>query len=167
MTRILVLYASKHGSTREVAEAVATVVRSSGLDAEVAPAASVRGPLAGWDLIVLGAPLYSGRWHRDAHRFLRRHRDELSSVPVAVFGMGPRRDEEEAWERSRAQLDRALERRPWLVPVAVAVFGGVDPARRNRPYRRDLRDWADIGNWTRKVLALAVGDDRDHGDGPA
>jgi menaquinone-dependent protoporphyrinogen oxidase len=76
-------------------------------------------------------------------------------VPVAVFGMGPRSDDEEAWQRSRAQLDRALAKRPWFVPLSVAVFGGVDPAGRRRAYRRDLRDWSVIGDWTRKILVLA------------
>ncbi len=161
LRRVLVLYATKHGSTEQVAEAVAIAARASGADVDVMPVGSVRQPLVGWDLVVLGAPLYFGRWHRDAHRFLRRHRAELASVPVAVFGMGPRHDDEEAWQRSRAQLDRALAKRAWLVPVAVAVFGGVDPAGRNAVGRRDLRDWTEIGNWARKVLALAIDEDRD------
>jgi menaquinone-dependent protoporphyrinogen oxidase len=105
-------------------------------------------------------------WHRDAHRFLQRHHAELASVPVAVFGMGPRRDGEEAWQRSRAQLDHALAKQAWLVPVAVTVFARVDPARRNRVQRRDLRDWTEIGNWARKVLALSDdgGDQEPAGD---
>jgi menaquinone-dependent protoporphyrinogen oxidase len=108
-------------------------------------------------MVILGAPIYSGRWHRDAHRFLRRHRTELTRVPVAVFGMGPRRDDEEAWQGSRSQLDRALAKRAWLVPAAVGLFGGVDPPRRGRPGERDLRDWDAIKMWARKVLALVEG----------
>lgn len=153
MSRVLVAYATRNGSTQQVAEAIGAVALASGAEVRVEPAASVREPLAGWDLIVLGGCLYSGRWHHDAHRFLRRHRRELASVPVAVFGMGPRRDDEEAWQGSRAQLDRALSRRSWLVPVAVGVFGGVDPPRHNRAARRDMRDWTEIGDWARKVLA--------------
>lgn len=155
MTRVLVVYATRNGSTGQVAQAIGTAVTATGASAQVVTAASVREPLAHWDLAVLGAPIYSGRWHRDAHRFLRRHRAELASVPVAVFGMGPRRDDEEAWRRSRDQLDRALARTAWLVPVAVGLFGGVDPPRRNRTGGRDLRDWTEIGDWARKVLASA------------
>jgi menaquinone-dependent protoporphyrinogen oxidase len=155
MSRVLVVYATKHGSTEQVAQAVAAAVRATGADVRLAPAASSRGPLADTDLVVLGAPLYSGRWHRDAHRFLKRHRAELGSVPVAVFGMGPRQDEEESWQRSRAQLDRALAKRAWLVPAAVAVFGGADPPG-HRAERRDLRDWGAIGDWARKVVAITI-----------
>jgi menaquinone-dependent protoporphyrinogen oxidase len=110
----------------------------------------------GWDVVILGAPIYSGRWHRDAHRFLERHRDELNTIPVAVFGMGPRQDDEEAWWNSSAQLDRALARKSWLVPIAVGLFGGVAPPGRHRP-RRGLRDWSAIRDWTRKVLVMTGG----------
>lgn len=157
MTRILVVYATRNGSTREVAEAVATAATAEGAQVNVSPAAEVREPLRGWDLVILGAPLYSGRWHREAHRFLHRHRDAFGPVPVAVFGMGPRRPDPEAWQQSRVQLDRALAREPWLIPIGVGLFGGVDPPRRHRSERRDMRDWAAIGEWTRKVLARAGG----------
>ena len=154
MTRILVVFATRHGSTQEIADAVATVATADGAQVRLVPAASVREPVTGWDLVVLGGPIYSGRWHRDAHRFLKRRRTDLASVPVAVFGSGPRRDEEEAWWRSRAQLEHALAKHVWLVPVAVGLFGGADPA--GRPVRRDLRDWTDIATWTRKLLAVAA-----------
>ncbi|BCY09416.1 flavodoxin domain-containing protein [Actinoplanes sp. L3-i22] len=153
MARILVAFATRKGSTREVAEMVATVATADGADVVLTPARAVGEPLGQWDLIILGAPLYSGRWHPDARRFLRRHRDELGAIPVAVFGMGPRRDDEEAWRSSSDQLGRALARRPWLVPVSVGVFGGADPPGRRYP-RRDLRDWTAIAEWTRKVLVM-------------
>lgn len=157
MGSVLVAYATKNGSTQQVAEAIGTVMTASGWHVRVAPARSVDRPLIGWDLVVLGAPIYSGRWHRDAHRFLRRHRAELASVPVAVFGMGPRSDDVESWRRSRAQLDRALARCAWMVPVEVGLFGGVDPPRRSSRVRRDLRDWTDIRDWVLKVLAVVDG----------
>lgn len=82
------------------------------------------GLVGGYPLVVIGGAIYSGRWHGDARRFLKRHRSELTDVHVAAFGMGPRNDEPKAWERSRAQLDHALAKLPWLHPVAVTVFGG-------------------------------------------
>jgi menaquinone-dependent protoporphyrinogen oxidase len=155
MTGILVVYATKHGSTRQVADAVATVLRAGGGSVDVRPAREVREPIDRYSLVVIGAPLYSTRWHPDAHRFLERHRTELERVPVAVFGMGPRTDNNESWRRSRTQLHRALSRRAWLTPATVAVFGGVDPADSpaKRP-PRDLRDWAAIRSWARALPAL-------------
>jgi len=166
MSAILVVYATRNGSTREVAEAIGAVAMAEGADIEVVPVHAVGGPVTGTDLVVLGAPIYSGRWHRDAHRFLKRHRRELAGVPVAVFALGPRRDEEEAWQRSWAQLHRALAKRSWLRPVSVGLFGGADPAGRGRATRRDLRDWSVIGAWTRNLLASALRIDPAHAPGP-
>ena len=147
MTGVLVVYATRNGSTREVAEAVATALREERVDVAVSPARTVRGSVGDHDLVVVGGAIYSGRWHHDAHRFLERHRKELVTSRVAVFGMGPRSGDDEGWTRSRAQLDRALGRHSWLDPVAVTVFGGVDPPRRADRIRRDIRDWDLIHAW--------------------
>jgi menaquinone-dependent protoporphyrinogen oxidase len=155
MTRILVAFATRNGSTEEVAGTIAATLRDGGCAVELRRAAELRDPLEGCDLLILGAPLYSGRWHRDAHRLLRRHRDQLGRIPVAVFGMGPRTGDEEGWRASRGQLDRALAKRAWLAPVAVAVFGGVDPPKRRRTERRDLRDWDAIRAWAGGLPDLA------------
>ena len=152
---VLVAYATRHGSTREVAEAVVGTLRASGADVQLQAARDVRALAPRFDLVVLGAPIYSGRWQRDAHRFLRRHRKELDAVPVAVFGMGPRRPELQAWLRSREQLDRALAKHDWLKPIAVTVFGGTDPAKRDLQrrgrQRRDLRNWPQIEAWASSI----------------
>lgn len=152
---VLVAYATRHGSTREVAEAVVGTLRASGADVQLQAARDVRALAPRFDLVVLGAPIYSGRWQRDAHRFLRRHRKELDAVPVAVFGMGPRNPELQAWLRSREQLDRALAKHDWLKPIAVTVFGGTDPAKRDLQrrdrQRRDLRNWPQIEAWASSI----------------
>lgn len=158
---VLVAYATKNGSTREVAAVIAGTFRALGVSVELGEARYLRG-LAdhahgqgrNWNLVVLGAPLYSGRWHRDAHRFLRQHRKELAGVPVAVFGMGPRDADVAAWQRSRKQLERALAKHAWLTPIAVTVFGGVDPPGK-RP-RRDLRDWTQIEAWAAGIVTPAA-----------
>jgi menaquinone-dependent protoporphyrinogen oxidase len=155
VSKILVAFATKNGSTEEVARAIAETLRRDGCVVDVRRARDVRQAVAGWDLVVLGAPIYSGRWHRDAHRFLKRHRDDFEVVPVAVFAMGPRSGDEEGWQRSRAQLDRALAKRGLLAYVALAVFGGVDPPKERHRQRRDLRDWEAIRAWATGLPAFA------------
>ena len=154
---ILVAYATKHGSTQEVAEAVAATLRQHALEVEVQPASEVRA-LDRYGAVVLGAPLYSGRWHGDASRFLKRHRTALSERPVAIFALGPRSAAEEERRGSREQLDRALAKASWLAPVAIEVFGGViDPAKLRFPFNRmpasDARDWTAIRAWASNLAA--------------
>ena len=103
---ILVAYGTKHGSTREVAHAVAETLEEHGLDVDTLPAARVDdlSPYAG---VVVGGAIYMGRWHPDAVGFLEQHRKALAVMPVAVFGMGPRTMEDhDARSRERSSPRR-------------------------------------------------------------
>jgi menaquinone-dependent protoporphyrinogen oxidase len=148
---VLVAYATKHGSTGEVARFIGDLLGKHGWTVDTVPARDAPGAIAGYGLVILGGALYGGRWHRDAHRFLKHHRAELVHVPVAVFAMGPRDATGEAFSRAEAQLGRALTRRGWLTPVATAVFGGVDPPSRRADRHRDARDWTAIEAWADSV----------------
>lgn len=146
---ILVAYASRHGSTRETAEVVAEELRVQGLEVEVA-AAGDAGSIEGYDAVVLGGALYTGRLHGDARAFLRRHG---AARPLAVFAMGPKTLAAEEVAQSRAQLEKALG---GLESVSVAIFGGVvDPAKLRFPFSRmpasDARDWDAIRAWARDL----------------
>lgn len=156
----LVAYATKHGSTHEVADAVAVRLRERGLEAELRSARGV-ATLAPYDGVVIGGALYMGRWHGDARRFLSHHRDELAVLPLAVFAMGPLTVKDEDVAGSRKQLDHALAKEPSLDPVTVAIFGGVvNPAKQRFPFTHmdasDARDWEEIRAWADSVAALTM-----------
>ena len=68
---ILVAYASKNGSTREVAEAIARVLHANGHAVDFRSAGEV-GDLKSYSGVVLGGSIYVGRWHPDALDFLKR-----------------------------------------------------------------------------------------------
>lgn len=156
---ILLAYASTHGSTREVAEAVAATLREYGLAVDLQPARDVH-TLEGYYAVVLGAPLYMFHLHKDALRFLARHQKAFSrGLPVAIFAGGPiETGDEKEFQEVRKQLDQELAKFPWLKPVAVEVIGGrFDPARLRFPWNlipalkqmppSDLRDWEAIRAW--------------------
>ena len=109
MASVLVAYATKYGSTREVAEAIAARLRERGVKIDVRAAGDVDS-LDGYDAVVFGGALYFFRLRREGRRFLSRHRKALSGVPVAVFGMGPIEDTEEQYVDARRHLDRASTR---------------------------------------------------------
>ncbi len=153
--KVLVAYATKRGSTREVAEAVAATLSEHGLSVDVEPAAAVRS-LDPYEAVVLGGALYTGRWHGDARRFLDEHEHALAVRTVAVFGMGPQTLDEHDVAQSRAQLDKALAKVPDVTPSSVAIFGGVvDPAKLHFPFSRmpasDARDWDAIEAWATEI----------------
>ena len=100
-TSILVTFASSYGSTQEVAEVVAATLREQGVEVDLRPIREVR-TLAGYNAVVLGAPLYMFHWHKDAHHFLARfQRDLTDGLPIAVFAGGPIEDSDEQWQERR------------------------------------------------------------------
>ena len=165
MTRVLVTYASKHGSTAEIAEAIAAELRTHGLTVDSADATEASP--AGFDAVVLGSAVYVGRWRREARRFLKTNLDALRAVPFWIFSSGP------AGEKAAEDL---AENGKWLEPHKVlalaesagvrghTVFSGrvpVDPHGfveesmvRNTPAEfQDSRDWDEIQRWAAGIAS--------------
>jgi menaquinone-dependent protoporphyrinogen oxidase len=153
---ILLAYATRYGSTQEVAEAITAALREAGIEVEIQPMQEVK-QLDTYDAVVLGAAIYGARWHPDAHQFLSQYRESLVERSVAIFALGPLSTSAAAMKRSRRQLDKELEKYPWLKPVAVEMFvGKLDPAKlsffeRLGTSASDHRDWEAIRTWA-KVL---------------
>jgi menaquinone-dependent protoporphyrinogen oxidase len=158
---VFVGFATRSGSTQEVAEAIAAALGEGGLHVDCQPLRNTRS-LAGYGLVVLGAPLYMFRWHKDALAFLSKHRKALEKLPVAVFALGPFHDEEKEWHDVRAQFDKELVKLPWFTPVAREVFGGkFDPTKLRFPMNlipalkkmppSDVRNWEKIRTWARSL----------------
>ena len=88
--RVLVVVASRHGATAEIAAAVAEGIRSRLPLAEVTvrPAAEV-SDVAGVDAVVVGSAVYLGHWLEEAREFLLRCAVPLWELPVWIFSSGP------------------------------------------------------------------------------
>jgi menaquinone-dependent protoporphyrinogen oxidase len=162
---ILVAYASSHGSTQEVAEAIAATLRERGWRVDVQSVSHIHS-LVGYRAIVLGAPIYMGHWHKDMRHFLAHQRVALTQRPVAVFALGPLHRDEHEWQAAREQFDTQLARVPWLTPIALEVFGGkLDPSELRFPWsvlsankqlfaESDVRDWPTIRAWANTLAAV-------------
>jgi menaquinone-dependent protoporphyrinogen oxidase len=85
---VLVAYATKNGSTAEIARWIAEELSAAGLAVEVRPAAQVRD-VSGYHAVVLGAAVYLGGWHTDARSFAHRFAGDLADRPVWLFSSGP------------------------------------------------------------------------------
>jgi menaquinone-dependent protoporphyrinogen oxidase len=165
---ILVTYATRYGSTQEVAETIAGTLRDAGLDVDIQPARDVRA-LESYDAVVLGAPLYVGRWHEQAHSFLSKFHEALLRRSVAIFALGPLSTDEAEMLGTRRQLDNELGKYPWLKPVALELFvGKYDPAKLSFSHKlltiapasplhgkpaSDNRNWTAIRAWASELAA--------------
>ena len=162
MAKILVAYASKHGSTAEIADAVAETLRGLDLSVDCAEAGEVKS-VEPYDAVVLGSAVYIRRWRGDAKHFLRKHAEQLSRRPFWVFSSGP------VGEPSR-------DNPSWLEPPKIVeqvgrlgarghvVFGGRMPTNPRGPTQRamvkncppeyrDRRDWDEIRAWAASIAS--------------
>lgn len=85
---VLVAYASKHGSTREIAEVIAGDLRIAGLDVDLQDAADVTA-LDEYDAVVLGSAIYIGQWQKPALDLIEQHGEKLKQRKVWLFSSGP------------------------------------------------------------------------------
>jgi menaquinone-dependent protoporphyrinogen oxidase len=89
MTKVLVVYGSRHGGTRGIAERVGDVLRIEGADAVVAAADRVApDDVRTADAFVVGSGVYMGSWLSQPLEFLRREQ-LLASRPTWLFSSGP------------------------------------------------------------------------------
>ncbi len=161
MRDVLVAYASKMGSTKEIAEAIGVRLVQRGLRVSVQDASSVDS-MTEYSAVVLGSAVYMGRWRQEAVQFVRRHAAELSPRRTWLFESG--------WVGERPEPPTATpggRRRAHAIgSPAPAVFPGrLDPALATGFLDRsvakrtagDSRDWGEIERWADQVAdALAV-----------
>lgn len=156
---ILLAYASRFGSTQEVAETIASTLSEAGLDVDLQPMQEVKS-LDRYDAVVLGAAIYNAKWNSEAHQFMMQHQSALTQLPVAIFTLGPLSASDAAKRNSRHQLDNELAKYPWLKPVAVEIFAGkYDPSKPGLNFferflpAHDYRSWDAIRAWANELSA--------------
>jgi hypothetical protein len=82
---VLVAYASRFGSTSDIAECIAEKLRQQGTPADARPVEAAVD-LDGYDAFVVGSAVFAGHWMEEATEFVRRHRAVLVAKAVAARG---------------------------------------------------------------------------------
>ncbi len=82
--KILVTYASRTGSTAEIAEAIARALVEGGAQVDVLPMQSVND-LTPYQAIVAGSAIRKSKWLPEAVQFVRTHQSTLMHKPLAMF----------------------------------------------------------------------------------
>jgi menaquinone-dependent protoporphyrinogen oxidase len=159
-TRVLVTYASEHGGTQGIAEAIGEALGESGVDTDVTEVGAVRD-LTPYRAAVVGSAVYMFRWRPEAVRFLQRNADALSRKDVWIFDSGPvgEKIEEQKLPEKVARLAEAIGVR------GRRNFGGrLDPEGSGFLYRSmakktpgDWRDFDAIRAWARDIAETLAG----------
>jgi menaquinone-dependent protoporphyrinogen oxidase len=158
--KVLVAVASKHGSTREIAAAIAEELRNSSLEVDLMDVSEV-GSVRTYDAIVLGSAIYFGKWLPEAAAFAEHHMAKLSKTPVWLFSSGPLGEDD---PQPHDDPNKIVAPLGVLHVIDHKVFvGKLDPgalgfgerlaAKVVRAPYGDFRDWADVRDWAKEIAA--------------
>ena len=82
--KILVTYASRTGSTAQIAEAICKTLVQNGEEIDLLPIQDVKD-LSLYHAVIIGSPIRKSQWLPEAMQFLQNHREELARKRVATF----------------------------------------------------------------------------------
>jgi menaquinone-dependent protoporphyrinogen oxidase len=136
---ILVAYATRAGSTREIAEAIAQVLRENGSDVDVRPVKDV-SDLAGYDSLVLGSAIRVGKLLPETMQFAQRYQAVLSGLPMAFFVVCGTLKVDTA-ENRQTVLSYLVPLRQIKEPVTLGLFAGAMSFGTIHPLLRPLFSW--------------------------
>lgn len=154
----LVVYASKHGSTKQIAEQVTRQLRLAGInDVKCLDTKAAQKHLAEASSVVLGAPVYAQKWYTEAAVFAEANRQELSDKKLFVFTSGGSEELEPAIAAGVADYN----------PVEHVYFRGkLSKSSLNllekimiflaKAHYGDARDWAKINAWADQLARKVV-----------
>lgn len=160
--RILVTYATRAGSTSEIAAVLGEILAKRGFSVDVK---SVKDSpsLQEYDTVILGSAVRMANWLPEMVDFIKKNQEALSRKPVALFtvhilNLG---DDETSRNARLAYLNSV---RPLLNPVDEVFFAGkidlealsfVDRlmVKMVKSPIGDFRDWHGIRTWSSVVFA--------------
>ena len=170
MTRVLVAYATRFGSTHEVASAIVRELNAAGLQAQSAEAGSALIP-DDFDAFVIGSPMYGGTWMSDAAMFTAIMAERIGGKPVALFSIGTLgvKNPDAGHAEHNSFVERIGSVAPSLNVIGHTDFTGYFERANLQWYLRildrfvlnpqgDHRDWAAIKEWTRSLVPELTGE---------
>ena len=173
---VLVAYASRHGSTRGIAERIAARLAADGVPAEARPATDIRDA-SDYDAFVVGGAAYMFHWLKQSTGFVERNRRLLSTRPTWLFSSGPigtdlvdkegRDVLETTVPKEFPGLIAAVQPRgtkvffgaldPAAPPIGIAErFMTLMPAAKKSLPAGDFRDWPAIDAWADEIAQALV-----------
>ncbi len=163
--KVLVTAASRHGTTAEIAEAIAGVLRTARLEVDVIDPDAVT-TIADYDAIVLGSGVYAGHWLKPAKAFVERHELALRGRTVFLFSSGPIGDpprplEDPAEVAAIDETTMAIDHRVFAGRLTESDLGAGERLiiKMVRAPFGDFRSWDDITEWATAIASFVKSDE--------
>lgn len=123
--KTLILYSTREGQTREIAERLGAELTQLGCVSDILNLLNT--PVINWkeyDRVVIGASIRYGKFNRAVTAFIEAHLQQLSSIPGAFFSVNlVARKPEKNTPETNSYTRKFLLNTPWQ-PACCAVFAG-------------------------------------------
>lgn len=167
--KILVTYASRAGSTAEVAEAIGKTLSEGGAQVDVMPMKDVKD-LTIYQAVVAGSAIRGSKWLPEAMQFIQTHRSTLARKPFAMFTVCITMAMKNAEKYRSGVMGWVAPVRALVKPVDEGFFAGMLDFSK-LPFnwdtlmlrltvalgifpRGDHRDWNAIHNWAKGLRSV-------------
>lgn len=165
--KILVAYATAHGSTAEIAQFIGKVLSEREFDVTVKNVIEVES-VDGYDAFVVGSPIHGGMWLTEMSRFLDRFLEALHDRPLYFFITCIRVLEEDGYHHSITNYVNQQVLKDLDVQDLTAFAGKLEMNAVNwedrwtlaarydgtgmpGSYNNDFRNWNTIRAWAMRV----------------
>ena len=132
MTKALIVYGTRTGTTANTSEVIADTLRQVGYEVKIVDAKKekVQG-ISEFDLIIVGSGIQMGKWTSGPEDFIKKHQKELSTKKLALFvscgGANPLSEGEKKNKEFDDAKRKYLEEKSVefkVNPIALGFFGG-------------------------------------------
>jgi menaquinone-dependent protoporphyrinogen oxidase len=160
--KVLVTYASKYGSTEEIASKICEILKNHQLNVDCISIEEV-SEIGTYDAVIIGSAVYIGKWRKTAVNFLKKNVKQLSAKKTWIFSTGPTGEGDpvellKGW-KIPSSLEEVMQN---LKPLDIKVFNGklseeklsfMDKFIINKVKapKGDFIDWKDIENWATAI----------------
>ena len=160
--KTVVAYATKLGSTREVAQTIGDTLSKQGMEVDVKVIQDITS-LDGYSTIIIGSAIRMGRWLPEAVDFAKQHQQLLKEAKTAIFSVHILNSDDTP-ESAKEREAYTKEINDIITPQSEAFFTGkVDPAKLGFKERLlfkmvkspegDFRDWDVIRSWANQLVS--------------
>jgi menaquinone-dependent protoporphyrinogen oxidase len=171
LNKILVTYASRTGSTAEIAQAIGKTLAENGAQVDVRPMQEVQD-LTPYSAVVAGSAIRKSKWLPEAAQFIQTHRAELAQKRFAEFTVCITLAMSNTKQYRAAVAQWVAPVRALVTPLSEGFFPGVldfsklpvnldtlqlrlAVAMRIFP-RDDRRDWNVVRAWAESIRPLLL-----------
>jgi menaquinone-dependent protoporphyrinogen oxidase len=169
--RILITYASRAGSTAEIAKSIGKTLIQNGRSVDVLPMQDVKD-LSGYSAVVAGSPIRGSNWLPEAIQFVQNYRSELAKKPFATFTVCITLAMSNGEQYCQAVRGWIAPVRALVRPMSEGLFAGrLDFTKLPLTFdtlklrlvvalgifpKADRRDWNAIRTWTESIHPLLL-----------